>query len=246
MAMKMEYMAGVSLSVPVRAMALPVYRTRTFSFPSASFARIPSVGRGRATPCCWYSHSCGLRTHKSLRAVAKGLSGVIHYCGNGGHLVRASESSQAASSGDDTAAAVASTIVTTTTTFKHLMLPIMDKNPYLSAATRQAAATTTSLANMYGANITVVVIDENELETTEHHEVRMKNIRWHLAEGGFKDFTLVERLGEGKRPAAVIGEVADDMGLDLVVLSMESIHSKHVDSNLLAEFVPCPVLLLPL
>jgi hypothetical protein len=27
------------------------------------------------------------------------------------------------------------------------------------------------------------VIDENELETTEHHEVRMKNIRWHLAEG---------------------------------------------------------------
>jgi hypothetical protein len=64
--------------------------------------------------------------------------------------------------------------------------------------------------------------------------------------GGFKDFTLVERLGEGKRPAAVIGEVADDMGLDLVVLSMESIHSKHVDSNLLAEFVPCPVLLLPL
>ncbi len=51
--------------------------------------------------------------------------------------MRASESSQAASSGDDTAAAVASTIVTTTTTFKHLMLPIMDKNPYLSAATRQ-------------------------------------------------------------------------------------------------------------
>jgi hypothetical protein len=29
------------------------------------------------------------------------------------------------------------------------------------------------------------VIDENELETTEHHEVRMKNIRWHLAEGIF-------------------------------------------------------------
>jgi hypothetical protein len=90
------------------------------------------------------------------------------------------------------------------------------------------------------------VIDEDQSETTEFHEVRMKNIRWHLAEGGFKEFRLVERLGEGKRPAAVIGEVADDMGLDLVVLSMESIHSKHIDSNLLAEFVPCPVLLLPL
>jgi hypothetical protein len=70
---------------------------------------------------------------------------------------------------------------------------------------------------------------------------------WFLdVAGGFKEFRLVERLGEGKRPAAVIGEVADDMGLDLVVLSMESIHSKHIDSNLLAEFVPCPVLLLPL
>jgi hypothetical protein len=71
---------------------------------------------------------------------------------------------------------------------------------------------------------------------------------WFLVDvaGGFKEFRLVERLGEGKRPAAVIGEVADDMGLDLVVLSMESIHSKHIDSNLLAEFVPCPVLLLPL
>jgi hypothetical protein len=27
---------------------------------------------------------------------------------------------------------------------------------------------------------------------------------------------------------------------------MEAIHSKHVDGNLLAEFIPCPVLLLPL
>jgi hypothetical protein len=27
------------------------------------------------------------------------------------------------------------------------------------------------------------VIDEDESETTEDHEVRMKNIRWHLAEG---------------------------------------------------------------
>jgi hypothetical protein len=27
------------------------------------------------------------------------------------------------------------------------------------------------------------VIDEDQSETTENHEVRMKNIRWHLAEG---------------------------------------------------------------
>ncbi|EHA8591855.1 hypothetical protein COCNU_contig68730636G000010 [Cocos nucifera] len=64
--------------------------------------------------------------------------------------------------------------------------------------------------------------------------------------GGFKEFGLMERLGEGKKPTAIIGEVADDLNLDLVVLSMEAIHSKHVDGNLLAEFIPCPVLLLPL
>lgn len=67
-----------------------------------------------------------------------------------------------------------------------------------------------------------------------------------IISGGFKEFGLMERLGEGKKPTAIIGEVADDLNLDLVVLSMEAIHSKHVDANLLAEFIPCPVLLLPL
>ena len=55
--------------------------------------------------------------------------------------------------------------------------------------------------------------------------------------GGCEEFKLMAKIGEGKRPAVVIGEVADDMNLDLVVLSMESIHSKHIDNNLLAEFV---------
>ena len=64
--------------------------------------------------------------------------------------------------------------------------------------------------------------------------------------GGFQEFKLLERLGEGSKPTAIIGEVADDLNLDLVVISMEAIHSKHVDANLLAEFIPCPLLLLPL
>jgi hypothetical protein len=55
----------------------------------------------------------------------------------------------------------------------------------------------------------------------------------------------VERLGEGKRLIAMIREVVDDMGLDLVVFSMGSIHSKHVDNNLWAKFVPCHVVLFP-
>ncbi|WOK92870.1 hypothetical protein Cni_G01562 [Canna indica] len=129
---------------------------------------------------------------------------------------------------------------------KHVLLPITDRNPYLSEGTRQAAATTTSLAKKYGADITVVVIDDKPKESIPEHDAQLSSIRWHLSEGGFKEFGLMERLGEGKKPTAIIGEVADDLNLDLVVLSMEAIHSKHVDGNLLAEFIPCPVLLLPL
>ncbi|KAJ8443587.1 hypothetical protein Cgig2_019569 [Carnegiea gigantea] len=84
----------------------------------------------------------------------------------------------------------------------------------------EAAATAAALAKKYGADMTVV--------------------------GGFQEFRLLEKLGEGSRPTAVIGEVTDDLSLDLVILSMKAIHSKHVDANLLAEFIPCPVLLLPL
>ncbi|GLT82598.1 hypothetical protein SLE2022_009610 [Rubroshorea leprosula] len=132
------------------------------------------------------------------------------------------------------------------TQFKHLLLPITDRNPYLSEGTRQAATTTAALAKKYGADITVVVIDEKLKESLPEHETQLSSIRWHLSEGGFQEFKLLERLGEGSKPSAIIGEVADDLNLDLVVMSMEAIHSKHVDANLLAEFIPCPVLLLPL
>ncbi|KAB5556753.1 hypothetical protein DKX38_007662 [Salix brachista] len=132
------------------------------------------------------------------------------------------------------------------TNFKHLLLPITDTNPYLSEGTREAAATAAALAKKYGADITVVVIDERQKESLPEHETQMSSIRWHLAEGGFQEFKLLERMGEGSKPTAIIGEVADDLNLDLVVISMEAIHSKHVDANLLAEFIPCPVLLLPL
>ena len=72
------------------------------------------------------------------------------------------------------------------------------------------------------------------------------NESFNTMTGGFQEFRLLEKLGEGSKPTAIIGEVADDLSLDLVVLSMEAIHSKHIDANLLAEFIPCPVLLLPL
>ncbi|KAK3014993.1 hypothetical protein RJ639_007246 [Escallonia herrerae] len=92
----------------------------------------------------------------------------------------------------------------------------------------------------------LAVIDEKQKELLPEHDTKLTSIRWHLSEGGFQEFKLLERLGEGNKPTAIIGEIADEMNLDMVVMSMEAIHSKHVDANLLAEFIPCPVLLLPL
>ncbi|KAF5762453.1 hypothetical protein HanPI659440_Chr16g0659721 [Helianthus annuus] len=143
-------------------------------------------------------------------------------------------------------AAAVNAVAEAFTEFKHLLLPITDRNPYLSEGTRQAAATTAALAKKYGADITVVVIDEKLKESLPEHDTQLSSIRWHLSEGGFQEFKLLERLGEGSKPTAIIGEIADDMNLDLVIMSMEAIHSKHVDANLLAEFIPCPVILLPL
>ncbi|KAL8133626.1 uncharacterized protein LOC141712609 [Apium graveolens] len=130
--------------------------------------------------------------------------------------------------------------------FKHLLLPITDRNPYLSEGTRQATSTAAALAKKYGAEITVVVIDGNQKESLPEHETQLSSIRWHLSEGGFTEYKLLERLGDGSKPTAIIGEIADELSLDMVIMSMEAIHSKHVDANLLAEFIPCPVLLLPL
>ncbi|KAI3428916.1 uncharacterized protein J3R85_008936 [Psidium guajava] len=67
--------------------------------------------------------------------------------------------------------------------FKHLLLPITDRNPYLSEGSRQAVATTAALAKKYGADITVVVIDEKQKETLPGHETQLSSIRWHLSEG---------------------------------------------------------------
>lgn len=47
-------------------------------------------------------------------------------------------------------------------------------------------------------------------------------------------------------PASVlVGDVADEIKADLLLLSAEAVHSKFVDANQLAEFVSCPILLIP-
>jgi hypothetical protein len=64
-----------------------------------------------------------------------------------------------------------------------------------------------------------------------------------LHEAGCADAEILEKTMESG--SVLVGDVADEIEADLVLVSSEAVHTKQVDANLLAEFVPCPVLLLP-
>lgn len=68
-----------------------------------------------------------------------------------------------------------------------------------------------------------------------------------MEQKGIKDIKFLEETIEHSsgQGSVAVGEVADTIQADLVVLSSATVHEHHVDANLLAEFVPAPVLLLP-
>jgi hypothetical protein len=49
----------------------------------------------------------------------------------------------------------------------------------------------------------------------------------------------------GGNASAVVGDAAVTAGATLCVLSSDAVHTRGADANLLAEFVDCPLLLLP-
>ncbi|KAI3438045.1 hypothetical protein D9Q98_000488 [Chlorella vulgaris] len=128
--------------------------------------------------------------------------------------------------------------------YDHILLAILDSNPVLSTASRTALVTAAAIATQNSSKLTVMFVDE-EGQTVSGQ--RLQLVQGELLSRGV-EATFVEEQVEaasvGKGSAAV-GEVADSVEADLVVLSTAAVHDKHVDANLLAEFVPCPVLLLP-
>ena len=63
-----------------------------------------------------------------------------------------------------------------------------------------------------------------------------------LPEVAFAEETVP--YGDGKTSVA-LGEVAEAVDADVLVLSSAEVHAHRLDANLLAEFVPCAVLMLP-
>lgn len=136
-------------------------------------------------------------------------------------------------------------------TYKHLLVALIDSNPYLDANSQTAVAAAAGLGNAHNSEkLTFVLIDEpgrSGSDAGADASVRLKTLAWHLRERGCATpFDLLERpVGEKGKASALIGDVADEVGADLLLLSSAGVHAGHVDANLLAEFVSCPVLLLP-
>eukprot|EP00798_Chlamydomonas_sp_ICE-L_P003736 gene3736-13793_t len=129
-------------------------------------------------------------------------------------------------------------------TYKHVLLTILDANPCLCEGSKQALAAAVQLARQSPTGkVTTLVIDEPGTTCAEPSK-RLETIDWHFSDKGFSDFIIMEK--DITSPASVlIGDLADEINAELVLISSEAVHKKHVDANLLCEMVSCPVMLLP-
>ena len=62
--------------------------------------------------------------------------------------------------------------------YDHLLLALLDANPYLSAGSKQALATTAGLAVQNRSRITVLMVDAEE--PSGDPAVRLENIQWYV------------------------------------------------------------------
>lgn len=178
-------------------------------------------------------------------------------CGPG-QVVQRRFAIRAAAAGSEPAAAAAG-VRPERLTYDRLLLTILDSNPELSSSSWQAVATAADLAQLHNGRMTVLVVDEQvaavggsgDAGSQGKLQAQASKIASALSKLGIQ-YDIVERQVVGSqakdaegRSSVVVGEVADEVDADLLVLHSQAVHQKCLDANLLAEFVSCPVLLLP-
>ena len=130
--------------------------------------------------------------------------------------------------------------------YANVLLAVCDDRAYLTPGTRAAcaAAAAHALAAGPGATLRILVADPKPLPPGVDAGVRADTLRWHITQAGWagEPPELLQRAGENA--ATAISDAAEDA--DCVVLAASAVHAKVVDVNLLAEFMPCPLLLVPL
>lgn len=132
--------------------------------------------------------------------------------------------------------------------YDHLLVTLVDASPAaLSDGSRTALAATGHLARAHAAARVTVLLVDAELPPADGQAARERAVGAALQAAGVDPgrVSFVERALDDENAAAAVGDAADGVGADLLVLSSDAVHAKAVDANLLAEFVDCPVLLLP-
>jgi len=117
-------------------------------------------------------------------------------------------------------------------------------NSAMSTASRSALNSAAGLALSSSGRLTVMFLDDQGIEIDQS---RVAKLREELENVGLKKVDVIEESIEASSGggSVAVGEAADTVAADLVVMSTQAVHEKHVDGNLLAEFVPSAVLLLP-
>jgi len=100
--------------------------------------------------------------------------------------------------------------------------------------------------------VTILIIDSGaEAPPPESVAARMEAIQAFLTTSAGIDaggVTFLEKAladEPSHNAAAAVGDAAAESGATLCVLSSDAVHGGAADANLLAEFVDCPLLLLP-
>jgi len=128
--------------------------------------------------------------------------------------------------------------------YRHLMVTLFDSNPYLAEGSRQALLTAAGLAAWNNSKVTVVVVDDEGKAVEEETKMKLTTINDLLMEKGCSNFSVIEKVTT-ENHSALVGDVADDIEADLVLLSSDCVHENNVDANLLAEFCSCATLMVP-
>lgn len=126
--------------------------------------------------------------------------------------------------------------------YEHVMLALVDPNPYLSDGSKQAIAAAVTFGQSSTKRVTVTLLEAEKL-AEEDRQKQVETVIWHFQQKGCSQYEVLQK--EAGKVAVTIGDLADEVEANLVILSVESIHAKILDANLLAEFVPCPMLLIP-
>mmetsp|Transcript_41187 Transcript_41187/g.94734 ORF Transcript_41187/g.94734 Transcript_41187/m.94734 type:complete len:210 (-) Transcript_41187:101-730(-) len=128
---------------------------------------------------------------------------------------------------------------------KHVLLVVLDDNPYLSGSTK-AALKHAAIGAKAGNKVTAMVLPGTPDGNLTNPEVLVNTLRWWFEENEVPADRYEELVPSvNMAPAALVADAVEELECDQVVISAEAVAKKRIDIPLLATFLGCPMLLVP-